>query len=466
MTPCGSNKLSEITPFQTYTETVSSLDQNPELERRHRSFFDVFARMTSCFNGVIFGFNNRSVTTHSSKNLAKICSLEEEKQFNEEDCFVDLSLANVTTIDDENEEFVFPNGRLSLIREIARGSFGVVFQASYSTSTQKKAMNVAAKINIQHQESINNSFTIDSFNNEAGFLKEIKKLDTNDNHHIVRFIDFFQISINEVCLVLEYGDLNLKEFINQNKNTGGVSLARTAKIMEQIFKALNFLHTRRPCIIHNDLKPANILVSLKPYPKIKIADFGVASKGIQRNLNNDYLCTRWYRSPEFVLGSPYSSGSDMWSSSCIAFEIHSGEALFSADSQNDLLIMHSQLLGSVSADFYKLIHPSIKHKFQPSFYGGDSFQLKAENVSNPSFENRWDFFNKHMAKNGNEDDDMHSKENYILFRSMLFDIFKWFPGRRATAFKSLNSGFIKKLQTLNTVASNSDQEHTITTAFS
>jgi mitogen-activated protein kinase 15 len=78
----------------------------------------------------------------------------------------------------------------------------------------------------------------------------------------------------------------------------------------------------------------------------KLADFGLARSigiGHDEEIRDDdaasgpltnYLGTRWYRSPELLLGSErYSGGSDMWSVGCIIGELISGDPLFRGDSQ-------------------------------------------------------------------------------------------------------------------------------------
>ena len=42
-----------------------------------------------------------------------------------------------------------------------------------------------------------------------------------------------------------------------------------------------------------------------------------------------YIQSRFYRSPEVLLGIPYDLSIDMWSLGCILVEMHTGEPLFS-----------------------------------------------------------------------------------------------------------------------------------------
>ena len=48
-----------------------------------------------------------------------------------------------------------------------------------------------------------------------------------------------------------------------------------------------------------------------------------------------YIQSRFYRSPEVMLGLPYSVAIDMWSLGCILVEMHWGEPLFSGSDQFD-----------------------------------------------------------------------------------------------------------------------------------
>lgn len=48
-----------------------------------------------------------------------------------------------------------------------------------------------------------------------------------------------------------------------------------------------------------------------------------------------YIQSRFYRSPEVMLGLPYTVAIDMWSLGCILVEMHTGEPLFSGTDQFD-----------------------------------------------------------------------------------------------------------------------------------
>jgi len=68
-------------------------------------------------------------------------------------------------------------------------------------------------------------------------------------------------------------------------------------------------------------------------PKIKLIDFGLIQK-----INSKYhtVNTRYYRSPEIILGLPYSERCDFWSLGCTLYELITGKLLVDID--NDINI--------------------------------------------------------------------------------------------------------------------------------
>lgn len=50
----------------------------------------------------------------------------------------------------------------------------------------------------------------------------------------------------------------------------------------------------------------------------------------------DYVATRWYRSPELLLGDEkYGKPVDMWAIGCLLGEMSDGQPLFPGDSEID-----------------------------------------------------------------------------------------------------------------------------------
>jgi dual specificity tyrosine-phosphorylation-regulated kinase 2/3/4 len=74
--------------------------------------------------------------------------------------------------------------------------------------------------------------------------------------------------------------------------------------------------------VHCDLKPENILLKGPTKSTIKLIDFG--SSCFENERLYTYIQSRFYRSPEVILGMPYGMPIDMWSFGCILAELYSG----------------------------------------------------------------------------------------------------------------------------------------------
>ena len=65
----------------------------------------------------------------------------------------------------------------------------------------------------------------------------------------------------------------------------------------------------------------------------------------------DYVATRWYRSPELLLGySDYGPEVDMWAIGCIIGELSDGQPLFPGDSEMDQLYLIQKILGHLTQE--------------------------------------------------------------------------------------------------------------------
>jgi dual specificity tyrosine-phosphorylation-regulated kinase 1 len=57
-----------------------------------------------------------------------------------------------------------------------------------------------------------------------------------------------------------------------------------------------------------------------------------------------YIQSRFYRSPEVILGLPYDLAIDMWSLGCILVEMHTGEPLFAGTDEVCICPLSKRLL--------------------------------------------------------------------------------------------------------------------------
>ncbi|OQV19713.1 Mitogen-activated protein kinase 15 [Hypsibius exemplaris] len=119
------------------------------------------------------------------------------------------------------------------------------------------------------------------------------------------------------------------------KNFDAFETVRTLSALSvKFFRTIYFIHSAN--VIHRDLKPANILLT---HPcEIRVADFGLARSlsdpddNFQNGNLTNYVATRWYRSPEILLGSKrYTKGVDIWSLGTILAEMLRGRPLFTGE---------------------------------------------------------------------------------------------------------------------------------------
>ena len=73
-----------------------------------------------------------------------------------------------------------------------------------------------------------------------------------------------------------------------------------------------------------------------------------------------YIQSRFYRSPEVLLGIPYDLAIDMWSLGCILVEMHTGEPLFSgANEVTNTLMLSLKISVPLSSTYSFLTYISL-----------------------------------------------------------------------------------------------------------
>ena len=163
-----------------------------------------------------------------------------------------------------------------------------------------------------------------------------------ENHYIVRYKCHFMFR-EHLCLVFELLSCNLRDILTKTFYRGA-SLRVTKQYAQQLCVALQFLSHPSLNIIHCDLKPENILLcNPEMNSPIRIVDFG-SSCQVGKQMWH-YIQTRFYRSPEVLLGIPYNLSIDMWSLGCVLVELHTGQPLFNGKDQVDQICKIVELLG-------------------------------------------------------------------------------------------------------------------------
>ena len=100
----------------------------------------------------------------------------------------------------------------------------------------------------------------------------------------------------------------------------------------QILEGLKYLH--KNCIIHRDLKSANIFLTKKGL--VKIGDLNVSKIIKSVGMASTQTGTPYFASPEIWNNKPYDYKCDIWSVGCIIYEMARFHVPFRAGSMKEL----------------------------------------------------------------------------------------------------------------------------------
>lgn len=247
--------------------------------------------------------------------------------------------------------------RYQLIRAIGHGAYGVVIAASDQVTG-----NAVAIKNIPR--------TFDDLVDAKRIVREIRLMRHLRHPHVVSVLDVMRppmlATFEDTYIVTDLMETDLHRVINSPE---ALSSDHIAFITYQLLCGLRYVHSAH--IIHRDVKPSNVLINRDCL--VKLCDFGLA-RGIDlcpvtpnsidgtmtpRSLDGEplidealteYVVTRWYRAPELLLASRYSSAIDLWAVGCILAEMFIRKALFPGHDHVHQLHLILQLVGSPSAD--------------------------------------------------------------------------------------------------------------------
>jgi pSer/pThr/pTyr-binding forkhead associated (FHA) protein len=170
-------------------------------------------------------------------------------------------IARAPTLDREWQDVLFPGsviGRFELVREIGRGSFGVVFEAEDRQLRRRvafKAVRPGRSSQVQLRQ--------EQMQKEAEAIAQLA------HPNIVTLYDAGTCQSGPY-LVLE---LLRGETLYETMRRGRVELSRALEIAIEIAWALEHAHAAG--VVHRDLKPANVFVCASG--TVKVLDFGIAS---------------------------------------------------------------------------------------------------------------------------------------------------------------------------------------------
>lgn len=224
-------------------------------------------------------------------------------------------------------------GRYRMVKNLGRGVFANVAQAEDVRGNVGQL--VAIKI-IRRNDAMKKASQ-----KEMDFLQRLNDSDPQDKRHIIRLLGSFDHK-GHLCIVFEHMSKNLRDLLKEETSGHGLSFTALRAYGRQMMSGLKHLQDCE--IVHADIKPDNILVSLDK-KIIKLCDLGTAADKRDNQEPTPYLVSRFYRAPEIILGMDISYGIDMWAIGCTLYELWTGKILFPGRSNNQMVKVMMECLG-------------------------------------------------------------------------------------------------------------------------
>ena len=158
------------------------------------------------------------------------------------------------------------------------------------------------------------------------FLREARVVGQLSHSNVITLHDMgIEDSTNTPYLVMEFIEGSPLDRLLEK---GTVPLPRACAWVAHAAEALDAAHRRG--VIHGDVKPANILITIDG--KVKLMDFGMARVAKRDAGDSPLLGTPAYWCPEQIMGRPQDARSDICSLGVVLYEMVTGTKPFAADS--------------------------------------------------------------------------------------------------------------------------------------
>ncbi|XP_053722532.1 insulin-like growth factor 1 receptor isoform X1 [Synchiropus splendidus] len=216
------------------------------------------------------------------------------------------------------DEWEVPRDRISLLRELGQGSFGMVYEGVAKGVVKDEAETRVAVKTVNESASMRERI---EFLNEASVMKEF------NCHHVVRLLGV--VSQGQPTLVImelmTRGDLksylrSLRPKELQDPSLALPPLKTMLHMTGQIADGMSYLHANK--FVHRDLAARNCMVA-EDFT-VKIGDFGMTrdiyETDYYRKGGKGLLPVRWM-SPESLKDGVFTTNSDVWSFGVVLWEI-------------------------------------------------------------------------------------------------------------------------------------------------
>ena len=217
-------------------------------------------------------------------------------------------------------------GKYDVIREVGRGSMGVVYLAHDQFADREVALKVALPEALH--DPMGGARYRKMFFNEAKVAGKLR------HPNIISVYDA-GVEDEHCYIVMEYvpGGQTL---YGHCRKEGLLPIEDVVRVAFKCVRALDYAH--RQGVIHRDIKPRNIM--LTEQREVKLGDFSIALLN-QAELSDTqvhgYVGSPLYMSPEQIMESPVTGQTDIFSIGVVMYEMLTGKHPFTADSLTTII---------------------------------------------------------------------------------------------------------------------------------
>lgn len=176
------------------------------------------------------------------------------------------------------------------------------------------------------------------------FINEAKIAVSLSHANIVQVFDLGETD-GSYFIAMEYvAGMDLSTLLKKVQPLGGLSPMLAAYTIGELLKGLDYAHRRRDAqgnslnIIHRDVSPQNLLISLEG--EVKLTDFGIAKARTFAQQATELGVVKGkyaYMAPEQLLGRPMDARSDVFAAGILLYESLCGQNPFQSDTTYDTL---------------------------------------------------------------------------------------------------------------------------------
>jgi len=223
-------------------------------------------------------------------------------------------------------------GKLEVIRKIAGGGMGAVYEVEHKLTKHRRALKVLHKSQAMNRRYVER------------LLREASVAGRLDTPYVVETLDAGMLEDGAPYLLMEL--LRGVPLLDLIEREAPMDASRTVRIISQVCEGMAAAHAAG--IVHRDLKPENILVhsTADGDEQVKIIDFGIShfreieGDGPVSRLTTEgtIIGTPYYMSPEQASGKDVDQRADVYALGVILYEALTGRLPFIAETTGALFI--------------------------------------------------------------------------------------------------------------------------------